>query len=422
MENCHMIKKEWFEEYVKSWELSYSWSEDLLSRVCEKLVVLSERNDGTVVPPDALDIKTYTQFVVAKADDALSRHVAPYASALRERLTSPKYIEPAEEDEQSLPESLEYSKWETAVDINYASYKQLEELPVLGKALTSRILQRRQVKGTFQSIDQLTELKGFSEGTLLKLGDRIYASREAPIPSNNAIQHFAFSPSFANYIKLAILDDGKSDADSYVDKINKEIDAAVKDLESVPPSVVGATKAEEAKAYVESLQKLDKLQLFPCKAGAPLFDRDYMDVLLDVVKSVKQRLKVMMFFIRYVQSHRYPTDDVVEALIDAHKKGKDVKVILDRDAEGDVIGSRIINKPIFERLKAEGVPVKFDSTHTITHSKLVVADGEHIIIGSHNWTAGSFHHYDDTSVYLQSTKLAKFYEHRFDDIWNELNP
>ncbi len=68
-------------------------------------------------------------------------------------------------------------------------------------------------------------------------------------------------------------------------------------------------------------------------------------------------------------------------------------------------------------LAANGVPVKFDSEERLLHSKFVVVDGQTVVVGSHNWSIGSFFEFDDVSLAIASATLAQEFTGRFDLLW-----
>ena len=113
-------------------------------------------------------------------------------------------------------------------------------------------------------------------------------------------------------------------------------------------------------------------------------------------------------------------DQLVEEVLSAKDRGLDIKVILDRDRQGDVFKSRLINNNAFKALKQAGIDVVFDETGQVTHTKLVLVDDSHVIVGSHNWTTGSLGAYDDTSLYIRSKSLSENYindfNHRFEKL------
>ena len=92
--------------------------------------------------------------------------------------------------------------------------------------------------------------------------------------------------------------------------------------------------------------------------------------------------------------------------------------MLDRDAEGDKYGSRMINKNVKAYLSNAGIAVKMDRPEILTHAKTLIVDQKHVVVGSHNWTAGSFYTYDDTSIYLESVTAAENFTAIFNVIWD----
>ena len=53
--------------------------------------------------------------------------------------------------------------------MNFAGAAELESLPRIGPVLASRIIEYRQQKGGFKTVDELVEIKGIGEKTLERL-------------------------------------------------------------------------------------------------------------------------------------------------------------------------------------------------------------------------------------------------------------
>ncbi len=66
-----------------------------------------------------------------------------------------------------------YAAPQAKVDINAASVEQLKELPGVGNALATRIVEYRESSGGFQSPEELMNVKGIGEKSFLKLRDHI---------------------------------------------------------------------------------------------------------------------------------------------------------------------------------------------------------------------------------------------------------
>ncbi len=59
------------------------------------------------------------------------------------------------------------------ISINTASQQELETLPGIGPAMAQRIIAYRNENGLFQSIEDLTQVKGIGQASFEKLKDRI---------------------------------------------------------------------------------------------------------------------------------------------------------------------------------------------------------------------------------------------------------
>jgi hypothetical protein len=132
----------------------------------------------------------------------------------------------------------------------------------------------------------------------------------------------------------------------------------------------------------------------------------YLDQALNLIGSAEWEIRVTMFFMTYRPDASHPANALVEALAAAHGRGVAVSVTLDLDRPGDVFGSRLVNRAAFDFLKAKGIDVAWDRPERLTHTKLLVVDRRDILVGSHNWTAGSIYGYDDQSLAIRSEALG----------------
>lgn len=94
-----------------------------------------------------------------------------------------------------------------------------------------------------------------------------------------------------------------------------------------------------------------------------------------------------------------------------------MRVLLDRDRGDDPYKSTVVNAKAMRALEAGGATVKQDTPGRLLHSKYVVIDHTLSVLGSHNWSAGSFATYDDVSIAVESVPLATALTQRFDTLW-----
>ncbi|HKM53330.1 MAG TPA: phospholipase D-like domain-containing protein, partial [Isosphaeraceae bacterium] len=69
-----------------------------------------------------------------------------------------------------------------------------------------------------------------------------------------------------------------------------------------------------------------------------------------------------------VQAYSFTSAPIAKALVDAHRRGVDVRVILDARANGGRYSEATF-------LKHAEIPVLIDSQHSIAHNKVIVIDG-----------------------------------------------
>jgi cardiolipin synthase len=103
---------------------------------------------------------------------------------------------------------------------------------------------------------------------------------------------------------------------------------------------------------------------------------------------------------------------LVDELLKAHKRGVNVKVILDQNV--DFVNLKSIDKWVsegknawcFKMLKEAGVDVYYDNLTTYTHAKAIVIDKEIVMMGSANWSENALNKNIETNVLIKSRELA----------------
>jgi phosphatidylserine/phosphatidylglycerophosphate/cardiolipin synthase-like enzyme len=80
-----------------------------------------------------------------------------------------------------------------------------------------------------------------------------------------------------------------------------------------------------------------------------------------------------------VQAYSFTSAPIAKALLDAHTRGIQVQVILDKSQRTEKYSSA-------DFLANQGIPTKIDAAHAISHNKVVIIDGEIVITGSFNFT------------------------------------
>ncbi len=141
----------------------------------------------------------------------------------------------------------------------------------------------------------------------------------------------------------------------------------------------------------------------------------YFHKVKDALKNAKSSIFMVMYFTNFdPKDKKSPVSQLVEELLNAHKRGVKVKMILDQNinfpawegGQGEWEKEEK-NDPLFVYLKKQGIEVYYDNLYTVTHSKAIVIDEEIVILGSANWTDSSLRKNQEASCLIRSKGLAK---------------
>jgi phosphatidylserine/phosphatidylglycerophosphate/cardiolipin synthase-like enzyme len=103
-----------------------------------------------------------------------------------------------------------------------------------------------------------------------------------------------------------------------------------------------------------------------------------------------------------VQAYTFTSAPIAKALLDAHKRGIKVEVILDKSQVTQKYSSATF-------LFNAGIPVKIDVQHAIAHNKVMIIDGETVITGSFNFTKAAEENNAENLLVIRDKKLAAIY-------------
>ena len=80
-----------------------------------------------------------------------------------------------------------------------------------------------------------------------------------------------------------------------------------------------------------------------------------------------------------VQAYLFTSAPIAKALVDAHKRGVQIKVILDKSQRTEKYSSA-------DFVQHAGITTLIDAQHAIAHNKVMVIDGQVVVTGSFNFT------------------------------------
>jgi len=108
-----------------------------------------------------------------------------------------------------------------------------------------------------------------------------------------------------------------------------------------------------------------------------------------------------------VQAYSFTSKPIAEALIAAHKRGADVKVVLDK-SQPHAKGGKI------DMLVDAGIPVMIDKKHAIAHNKVIIIDGVTVLTGSFNFTNAAEDKNAENLLVIRDKVVARKYRNN----WN----
>ncbi len=139
--------------------------------------------------------------------------------------------------------------------------------------------------------------------------------------------------------------------------------------------------------------------------------RKYLPAVKEALAKAQKSIFLVMYFVNFdPQTVKSPVTELVTELVNAHKRGVKVTVILDQNVSFNQTGrmgpKEDKNEAIFIYLKQQGIPAYFDNLFITTHSKAIVIDEETVIVGSSNWTESAIRTNREASCLARSPELA----------------
>jgi DNA uptake protein ComE-like DNA-binding protein len=312
---------------------------------------------------------------------------------LRAAETTPGYVTSARETD--LPFSIRASA-QDVIAVNNATRTLLDGLPGIGPVTAGRIIDARHSGGWFRSAEELDErVEGIGPGALRDIARAV--SYRAP--------------------ELFGLDHAR-DLDERL-RLVRSLSGSAAPLMAVLELLI-AVCARDPHPYTVQHRQRPNTTFNPGLSAAQwiavLANQDYQPGVRAIFDSAVQSIDVCMFHIA-LGGPEHPTRALIDSLIAANERGIAVRVIVDRDRPTDPYLSTVINTPARDFLNARGVSVRWDPLQRLLHSKFLVVDARVAVIGSHNWSAGSFFDYDDVSLAIEASGLVDALLARFNALW-----
>ncbi len=108
----------------------------------------------------------------------------------------------------------------------------------------------------------------------------------------------------------------------------------------------------------------------------------------------------------YVAVYIFTNPTLADALVDAHRRGVRVIVVVEQSNE-NATGSQVAY------LRGQGIDVVLDNNTYLMHHKFVIIDSEYVVTGSYNWTLSAEDRNDENVIIIRDREIAQLYEEEF---------
>ncbi len=132
----------------------------------------------------------------------------------------------------------------------------------------------------------------------------------------------------------------------------------------------------------------------------------YETRILPILKNAKKEIFVSIFYLTH--------NGIIEELINAKKRGVDVKIIY------DAVGASN-NKMKVKNLRENGIFLKVENWGGKNHEKNMVIDGKIFITGSANFSHSGMGRNDENILIFENSEIASFYREYFLKLYNSLD-
>ncbi|MFH1309760.1 MAG: phospholipase D-like domain-containing protein [Candidatus Omnitrophota bacterium] len=152
----------------------------------------------------------------------------------------------------------------------------------------------------------------------------------------------------------------------------------------------------------------------------------YFETTVNAINGAEESIFVVMYYVNWNPfEKKSKSNAIIQALVDAHRRGVAVKVILDQTMDltseqdeelSDWELFKAKNIYVYELFQREGIDVSFDQPSVNTHSKVLIIDKKLVILGSSNWTETALNKNVESNLLVESRKLAESLEADFRNV------
>ena len=173
------------------------------------------------------------------------------------------------------------------------------------------------------------------------------------------------------------------------------------------------------------MTEIDKYPISPVEASTIIRDEEFLYFVTGLILNARKSINLVQFI--FDIRSQWDEDGIIRNLcnnlIRKQNAGVEVNVLL---SEFNLIaaGEIDINNPAVNYLKLHGVNAatfKPNSGKTSLHSKFIVVDDQHAVVGSHNWNLGAMGRNQERSIYIKSQDFCASLNQSFNYYMKRVN-
>ena len=116
-----------------------------------------------------------------------------------------------------------------------------------------------------------------------------------------------------------------------------------------------------------------------------------------------------------MMAYSFSAPDVMNALINAQKRGVDVRIVIDKEGNLSQKSLRAMRD-----VTSSGIKLRTDNHYRIQHDKVIIADGDTVETGSFNFAkSAEYQNSENVLVIRHAPKLAQQYRVHWENRWEQ---
>jgi len=144
---------------------------------------------------------------------------------------------------------------------------------------------------------------------------------------------------------------------------------------------------------------------------------DYPTKVVPLLESAKQTIDIMMYEWKWYTHEAAGGMEKLNLVIQRKAREKiRIRVLLNIESMGHAITK--INGRTASFLQKAAVICKFGQVGIATHAKMVIIDQNIVVVGSHNYSKGSFSRNQEVSVGIKGSEIVRPFIDYFNLLWS----